>query len=167
MNLGLHQSNFDGRPINSMTSSPNQASVFSKPMKAFKIDFAGLPLPPSLADSLGVPKQDQNVSLEELLSELTPKQIEEFKEAFQLFDKDGDGTISTKELGPLLRSLGQNPDEDEIVDMIDEVDVDGSGSIDFVEFLHLMLKRQRDGLSYEEIREVFRVSEFFSDLDPS
>jgi len=37
---------------------------------------------------------------------LTPAQIEEFKECFQMFDKDGDGTITTKELGTVMRSLG-------------------------------------------------------------
>ena len=42
---------------------------------------------------------------------LTDEQIAEFKEAFSLFDKDGDGTITTKELGTVMRSLGQNPTE--------------------------------------------------------
>ena len=49
----------------------------------------------------------------------------EFKEAFSLFDKDGDGTITTKELGTVMRSLGQNPTEAELRDMINEVDADG------------------------------------------
>ena len=51
--------------------------------------------------------------------------IAEFQEAFSLFDKDGDGTITTKELGTVMRSLGQNPTEAELQDMIKEVDVDG------------------------------------------
>lgn len=55
------------------------------------------------------------------LPSLTP----EFKEAFSLFDKDGDGTITTKELGTVMRSLGQNPTEAELQDMINEVDADG------------------------------------------
>ncbi len=55
------------------------------------------PLPPSCA--LHAPTADQ----------LTEEQIAEFKEAFSLFDKDGDGTITTKELGTVMRSLGQNP----------------------------------------------------------
>ena len=50
----------------------------------------------------------------------------EFKEAFSLFDKDGDGTITTKELGTVMRSLGQNPTEAELQDMINEVDADGT-----------------------------------------
>ncbi len=57
-------------------------------------------------------------------------QIAEFKEAFSLFDKDGDGTITTKELGTVMRSLGQNPTEAELQDMINEVDADGNGTID-------------------------------------
>ena len=38
-----------------------------------------------------------------MAAELTDEQITEFKEAFALFDKDGDGTITTKELGALFR----------------------------------------------------------------
>ena len=51
--------------------------------------------------------------------------VAEFKEAFSLFDKDGDGTITTKELGTVMRSLGQNPTEAELQDMINEVDANG------------------------------------------
>jgi len=62
-----------------------------------------------------------------MADQLTHEQIAEFKEAFSLFDKDGDGTITTKELGTVMRSLGQNPTEAELQDMINEVDQDGSG----------------------------------------
>ena len=51
--------------------------------------------------------------------------VEEFREAFSLFDKNGDGTISSTELGTVMRSLGQNPTENELQDMINEIDVDG------------------------------------------
>ena len=50
----------------------------------------------------------------------------ELKEAFSLIDKDGDGNISTKELGTIMRSLGQDPTESELQDMIKEVDTDGN-----------------------------------------
>jgi len=55
--------------------------------------------------------------------------LTEFKEAFSLFDKDGDGTITTKELGTVMRSLGQNPTEAELQDMINEVDADGKTKV--------------------------------------
>ena len=73
------------------------------------------------------------------------------------FDKDGDGTITTKELGTVMRSLGQNPTEAELQDMINEVDQDGSGSIDFPEFLTLMSRKMHDTDTEEEIKEAFRV----------
>ena len=57
-----------------------------------------------------------------MADQLSEEQIGEFKEAFSLFDKDGDGCITTKELGTVMRSLGQNPTEAELQDMINEVD---------------------------------------------
>mmetsp|Transcript_35982 Transcript_35982/g.32366 ORF Transcript_35982/g.32366 Transcript_35982/m.32366 type:complete len:176 (+) Transcript_35982:567-1094(+) len=81
----------------------------------------------------------------------------EFKEAFSLFDKDGDGTCTTRELNTIMRSLGQNPTDAEIEDMINEVDADGNGTIDFPEFLGLMSRKMKDCDSEEEITEAFRV----------
>lgn len=88
---------------------------------------------------------------------LSEEKIAEFKEAFSLFDRDGDGRITTKELGTVMRSLGQNPTEAELQDMAVEVDTDGSGTIDFPEFLSLMARKMRDTDSEEEMREAFRV----------
>ncbi len=48
-----------------------------------------------------------------------------------MFDKDGNGTINTKELGVAMRTLGLNPTEDELLNIINEFDVDGNGKIDF------------------------------------
>ena len=50
---------------------------------------------------------------------LTDEEMDAFKETFMMFDKDGDGTVSTKELGAVMRSLGNNPTEEELEDMID------------------------------------------------
>ena len=51
--------------------------------------------------------------------------ITEFKEAFSLFDKNGDGTINPKELVAVMRTLGLNPSEQEILEIMAEVDIDG------------------------------------------
>ncbi|KAL5226526.1 hypothetical protein ABZP36_014791 [Zizania latifolia] len=110
-------------------------------------DPSGPPLPSSSHPSPASPMADQ----------LTDDQIAEFKEAFSLFDKDGDGCITTKELGTVMRSLGQNPTEAELQDMINEVDADGNGTIDFPEFLNLMARKMKDTDSEEELKEAFRV----------
>jgi len=83
--------------------------------------------------------------------------ILEMKEAFLLFDKNGDGFISARELGVLMRTLGRNPTEEEIQTIMNEIDVDHNGKLDFSEFVIMM----RDKLSGEdmeqEIRQAFRV----------
>ncbi|RCV36700.1 hypothetical protein SEVIR_8G003000v4 [Setaria viridis] len=97
--------------------------------------------------------------MDEVEQQLSKQQIEEFREAFSLFDKDGDGTITSKELGTVMRSLGQSPSEEELQDMVKEVDADGSGAIDFQEFLTLLARQMREanGADEDELREAFRV----------
>ncbi|XP_037122156.1 troponin C, skeletal muscle isoform X2 [Syngnathus acus] len=91
---------------------------------------------------------------------LTEEMIAEFKAAFDMFDTDGGGDISTKELGTVMRMLGQNPSREELDAIIEEVDEDGSGTIDFEEFLVMMvqqLKEDQAGKSEEELSECFRI----------
>ncbi|XP_037832970.1 troponin C, skeletal muscle isoform X1 [Kryptolebias marmoratus] len=100
---------------------------------------------------------------------LTEEMISEFKAAFDMFDTDGGGDISTKELGTVMRMLGQNPSREELDAIIEEVDEDdleklhlssGSGTIDFEEFLVMMvqqLKEDQAGKSEEELSECFRI----------
>uniref|UniRef100_A0A669FAJ9 Troponin C, slow skeletal and cardiac muscles n=3 Tax=Percomorphaceae TaxID=1489872 RepID=A0A669FAJ9_ORENI len=92
---------------------------------------------------------------------LTEEQKNEFKAAFDIFIQDAeDGCISTKELGKVMRMLGQNPTPEELQEMIDEVDEDGSGTVDFDEFLVMMvrcMKEESKGKSEEELAELFRM----------
>uniref|UniRef100_A0A8C5AV96 Troponin C, slow skeletal and cardiac muscles n=1 Tax=Gadus morhua TaxID=8049 RepID=A0A8C5AV96_GADMO len=90
----------------------------------------------------------------------TPFPFPEFQAAFNMFDSDGGGDISTKELGQVMRMLGQNPTREELDAIIEEVDEDGSGTIDFEEFLVMMvqqLKEDQAGKSEEELSEIFRI----------
>ena len=92
---------------------------------------------------------------------MSEDQIAEFREAFALFDKDHDGTISSNELETILKSLGQAPTKEELKDMINEVDADGNGTVDFEEFLSMMASKNKDANAEDEIKEVWKVSRCF------
>ena len=87
----------------------------------------------------------------------TGKQIAELREAFSLFDKDRNGTITAWNLGTVMKSLGQNPTEVELQDMINEVDANHNGVIEFPEFLAMMTRQMNSDDREEEIREAFNV----------
>ncbi|XP_047982786.1 calmodulin-like protein 3 [Salvia hispanica] len=65
---------------------------------------------------------------------------EDMKEAFNVFDQNGDGFISVEELGSVLASLGlrQGRGAEECEKMINKVDADGDGRVDFNEFKQMM-----------------------------
>ncbi|XP_031554593.1 calmodulin-like protein 12 [Actinia tenebrosa] len=89
--------------------------------------------------------------------QLTEEQVHELQEAFSLFDKDGSGTISNEELEVVMKSLGQNPTDEELQKMIREVDADGNGEVDFEEFLVMMKNQMQNRDADAEMREAFRV----------
>ena len=95
---------------------------------------------------------------------LSPEQIADFKEAFSLFDHDENGSISAVELGEVLKALGQNPSKNELSDMINEVDVDGNGTVEFAEFVILMTNKVKELSKDEEIKEAFDVLDKEKDL---
>eukprot|EP00092_Neocalanus_flemingeri_P042654 GFUD01046713.1.p1 GENE.GFUD01046713.1~~GFUD01046713.1.p1 ORF type:complete len:128 (+),score=47.08 GFUD01046713.1:43-384(+) len=81
----------------------------------------------------------------------------EFRQAFQEFDKDCSGTISTKELLPVMRSMGQNPTEEEVLNLVIEFDVNGDGTIDFDEFMEMMKKQAEHQDNSAELKEAFKI----------
>lgn len=95
-----------------------------------------------------------------MTDQLTESQIDAFIQAFNEIDEDNSRTISTKELGIIMRQLGHNPTEAELQDMMSEVDSDGSGSIDFPEFLAMMSSRMRSSQDADDIKpQYFEIRE--------
>lgn len=88
---------------------------------------------------------------------LTEDEIEEIKEAFDLFDTDGSGTIDPKELKAAMQSLGFDAKNQTIFQMISDLDRNKSGDIDFEEFLDMMTARMSDKDTREDINKVFRL----------
>ncbi|XP_041083465.1 calcium-binding protein 7-like [Polyodon spathula] len=65
-------------------------------------------------------------------------ELEEIRQAFMVFDRDGNGFISKQELGMAMRSLGYMPNEVELEVIIQRLDMDGDGQVDFDEFVTLL-----------------------------
>ncbi|CAF1333563.1 unnamed protein product [Rotaria socialis] len=89
---------------------------------------------------------------------ISPEELEELREAFRVFDQNGDGSITLSELRIVLDQMGLDPSEEELQDMIREVDADQSGSISFVEFVDMVKKAvDTNKNSREELFRAFQV----------
>lgn len=88
---------------------------------------------------------------------LTAQKRKEIKEAFDLFDTDGSGTIDARELNVAMRALGFEMTPEQIRQMIAEVDKDGSGTIDLDEFVHMMTDKIGERDARDELTKAFRI----------
>jgi len=84
-----------------------------------------------------------------------PGYLEELRAAFDIFDKNKDGTISITELEEVLKNMGEKPTKDDMKRMMANVDKDGDKNISFDEFVTLMASAKTS--SEDELRQAFRV----------
>ena len=92
------------------------------------------------------------------------RKLELLYHQFRLFDTDGSGLISCAELGLLLRSVGENPVESRIQEMVKEVDQDETGDLSFGEFVTLWFNYVQVSESEEQL---LRMAFEFFDKDSS
>ena len=90
---------------------------------------------------------------------LSKEEIAEFREIFNLVDKDGGGTITKEELADLMDTLRIPSKLDEIELMISEIDKDKSGSIDFEEFVMVMSRKVNTNYTADQIKRSFKLFE--------
>ncbi|XP_045183099.1 calmodulin-like [Mercenaria mercenaria] len=88
-----------------------------------------------------------------MVESFTEENIAEFKEAFSLYDKGGEGTIDANEIGTVMRALGQNPSMAELEEMQSEAD----SRIDFTSFLQMMATKSKEAESEDDLNEAFQV----------
>ncbi|XP_010531587.1 PREDICTED: probable calcium-binding protein CML25 [Tarenaya hassleriana] len=84
-------------------------------------------------------------------------EIRELEEVFKKFDVNGDGKISSSELGSIMASLGHEVPEDELQKAITEIDGDGDGNINFEEFVELNTKGMDQDDVMENLKDAFSV----------
>jgi calmodulin len=92
-------------------------------------------------------------------------QIAEYKEAFDMFDKDHKGTIGAVEISKIMKNFGNPMTKDEIDDMIKEFDTSGDGQLDFDEFVSLLQKQTRMIEESEEDAVLRAFQAFDSNMD--
>merc|ERR1711918_215653 len=91
------------------------------------------------------------------VGDLTIQQRQEIKEAFELFDTDGSGSIDANELKTAMRALGFQPKSEEIKRMLNDLDVDGNGTVEYDEFEGLMAGKMAGKNPKEEILKTFSI----------
>eukprot|EP00123_Amoebidium_parasiticum_P009941 comp19792_c0_seq1/m.23754 comp19792_c0_seq1/g.23754 ORF comp19792_c0_seq1/g.23754 comp19792_c0_seq1/m.23754 type:complete len:599 (-) comp19792_c0_seq1:63-1859(-) len=83
-----------------------------------------------------------------------------YKQAFNLFDQDHDGVVSSSELNKVFKAMGQNLTEQELRLLVAEADLNGDGVISLDEFIGLMQRRMRharEAATGEEMKAIFQV----------
>ena len=88
---------------------------------------------------------------------LDEEQVAECREAFNLFDTDGSGSIDVRELKAAMRALGFQVKKSEIRQIIADIDKDENGTVEFDEFCDLMAGRISNRDTREEIMKIFRL----------
>ena len=91
--------------------------------------------------------------------------IAEYKEAFDLFDKDGSGSIDVNEIVKIMKNFGYPMKKSEAQKLIAEIDDNGDGELDFEEFVTLMEKQTSyvDETDEDLVLKAFKA--FDRDLD--
>ncbi|XP_789104.5 calmodulin-A [Strongylocentrotus purpuratus] len=92
-------------------------------------------------------------------SRLTTEQMEEYREAFNSFDRNNDGVISVDEFGDVIRTLGQNPTKKDIEDAVKRFDENKNGTIEFNEFIKMidLIPFNDKDQEQEELRKAFQL----------
>ena len=78
-------------------------------------------------------------------------------EAFNFFDTDKTGDITVEQLGRVMRMVLIDPTDIELLDMLNEVDSDGNGTVDIEEFEQLYSRVMKDGSKDQEMEERFSL----------
>ncbi len=97
------------------------------------------------------------------MGRFTEDEIEELKEAFNLFDTEGKGVINTKDLKAAMQSLGFEAKNPMIYNIIADMDKGLDEGLSFEEFLNVLAAKLGDRTTKEGITRIFEL--FDTDKD--
>jgi len=128
----------DQKGLEAIHSAPSVASIDVQP--------SAPPMPVEQSDALPLhpPTYEEAISADNALMARKTKDVddeEEHREAFRVFDKDGNGFISASELRHVMANLGEKMTDEEVDEMIKEADLDGDGQINYEEFVSVMAQK--------------------------
>merc|ERR1711907_379007 len=101
---------------------------------------------------MGIPNRT-NMGRAKKKGGLTEEQMDEIREAFNLFDGDASGAIDVRELKAAMRALGFEVKNEELKKMV----TDGNGTIEFAEFLSMMTAKMGEKDTREDIEKAFKL----------
>lgn len=103
------------------------------------------------------------------MASLGSGEIEQMREVFSQFDLDGNGSITTSELGKVMEQLGEKVPGYKLRSMIEEVDKDQSGTVEFDEFVHMIEKVRsgKDSSFHKIVQKVEKVNKLGGSTDKS
>ena len=118
------------------------------------------------ASSLHVPEVSQlrkqavlDAGLMDIEDEVAMETLHELEIIFNYVDLDNEGSISANELGHVLDILGMKYDRNEMTYMMNKLDIDHNGEVDFVEFVAFMTTTATTPYSQEEVLRAFKLFE--------
>jgi Ca2+-binding EF-hand superfamily protein len=87
---------------------------------------------------------DKSINFEKFMTIMNKRgkegdMVEEYTEAFRVFDRDGNGTINRDEMRQILITLGDHVTQEEIENMLRDADINEDGQIEYKKFVRLML----------------------------
>merc|ERR1711923_22543 len=128
------------------------------------LSLLGLPLQQPTGDTMTA-KPDPYAGIEfDEINEVTALEVDEIKclkNCFDLFDSKKQDFLSADDLDEILRAMGFRPSKEELLDILAEIDEDGSGEIEFAEFCQLCAKFLVEDPDMDtmkrELKDAFRI----------
>ncbi|GMI12960.1 hypothetical protein TrVE_jg4251 [Triparma verrucosa] len=139
----------EGATVRRPSSSHSQISGRASP-PTLTVELAGL-------KEVLTPKERRRREAVEVVKKTgaTMREVIEFREMFELVDKDKGGSIDSDELLSLTKLMNMDMNETELAEMITEIDTTNTGEVFFVDFVRCMLKRPNIDYTIKDVQEAF------------